>query len=468
MKKILLSVSGIKQMAMVLLAVVILLPVSARAEIKAGSVEITPFGGFNLFEKSQNLKDNFLYGGRLGYNFTKYFGVEGAVEFINTGVDNTSIVGAKEGQYRATRQNGSPVNRVDMVSYHVDAVYHFMPEGNFNPFIVAGIGGTHYRPSISTDDMTTINFGVGAKYWLADNIALRVDVRDNVVSELFQEAYHNINATAGIVFAFGGAEKSSSAAKSEPAAAAVVEDKDTTAPYVTLVIPYNGSEDVPLQRKVRAAFSESMDPATINAATFTLYQGTTPVPGKVATPTDKTASFTEDTDLTPGTQYTGRITTGVKDLAGNPLATDYVWSFTTAPAPDPKVVTKVEKKVIYISKLVVLEDAHFEFDKATLTPLGKEIIRQNIQIMKDNPDLKIRIAGYTSAAGTTEYNQGLSERRADTVMTFMVNEGGIVPERLDTIGYGETRPAVYEVNPSEHESKAAKANMRVLFEIIVK
>jgi Outer membrane protein and related peptidoglycan-associated (lipo)proteins len=61
----------------------------------------------------------------------------------------------------------------------------------------------------------------------------------------------------------------------------------------------------------------------------------------------------------------------------------------------------------------------------------------------------------------------LSERRAAAVKTYLIDEGGIASDRLDTIGYGETRPAVYEAKPSDLESKAAKANMRVLFEVIV-
>jgi outer membrane protein OmpA-like peptidoglycan-associated protein len=65
------------------------------------------------------------------------------------------------------------------------------------------------------------------------------------------------------------------------------------------------------------------------------------------------------------------------------------------------------------------------------------------------------------------YNQALSERRANAVQAYLINEGLIAPERLSTIGYGETNPAMYEAAPKELYSKAAKANMRVLFEITV-
>lgn len=80
----------------------------------------------------------------------------------------------------------------------------------------------------------------------------------------------------------------------------------------------------------------------------------------------------------------------------------------------------------------------------------------------------VNIAGYASASGTAKYNQSLSERRAKAVQECLIQEGLITPDRLSTIGYGETKPAEYEVASKGLYSKAAKANMRVLFEIIVK
>jgi outer membrane protein OmpA-like peptidoglycan-associated protein len=119
-------------------------------------------------------------------------------------------------------------------------------------------------------------------------------------------------------------------------------------------------------------------------------------------------------------------------------------------------------------KFILLEDEHFDFDKSTLTKEAEVILLRNIQVMKENPGIKVRIAGYASASGTEEYNQKLSERRAKTVEDYLIKEGGIAPERLTKIGYGETRPATYEPIPANINSKAAKSNMRVLFEVIVK
>jgi outer membrane protein OmpA-like peptidoglycan-associated protein len=149
-----------------------------------------------------------------------------------------------------------------------------------------------------------------------------------------------------------------------------------------------------------------------------------------------------------------------------------------AAAPEPEKVVilasepRVEEKVMVAAaepKIIVLafEDVHFDFDKSTLKPGARTILKRNIQLLKDNPNAHVRIAGYTSASGTEEYNQKLSERRAKAVEEYLISEGIIAPDRLTMIGYGESDPAMYEAAPKELYSKAAKANMRVLFEIVV-
>ena len=108
---------------------------------------------------------------------------------------------------------------------------------------------------------------------------------------------------------------------------------DTTAPTVSSTIPANAATGVAINSAVTATFSEAMDPLTLTT-TFTLEeQGLTPVSGTV-TYADVTATFTPSSSLAPSTVYTATITTGVKDLAGNALASNYVWSFTTA-TPTP-------------------------------------------------------------------------------------------------------------------------------------
>src|SRR5438309_2358116 len=108
---------------------------------------------------------------------------------------------------------------------------------------------------------------------------------------------------------------------------------DTTAPTVTFTVPTNAATGVAISQKIAVASSEAVDPLTITTANFTLKQGTTPVAGTVSY-AGVTATFTPASALAPLTAYTATITTGARDLAGNALATDFSWSFTTGVTPD--------------------------------------------------------------------------------------------------------------------------------------
>jgi hypothetical protein len=108
---------------------------------------------------------------------------------------------------------------------------------------------------------------------------------------------------------------------------------DITPPTVSFTFPANAATGVPLNSQLVATFSEPMNPLTINSAAFTLMQGTTVVTALVSY-AGVTAVFTPAGDLVPLTNYTATITTGPTDLAGNALATDFVWSFTTGVTPD--------------------------------------------------------------------------------------------------------------------------------------
>lgn len=117
-------------------------------------------------------------------------------------------------------------------------------------------------------------------------------------------------------------------------------------------------------------------------------------------------------------------------------------------------------------KVVVFGDTYFAFNESTLNTEATNQLDVNIQSLKENPQMHVRMAGYTSAEGTDADNQLLSEQRAAAVRDYLVTQG-IAPDRISVIGYGRTRPAVFEVTPSDSNSAAAQANMRVLFEVVV-
>jgi hypothetical protein len=106
---------------------------------------------------------------------------------------------------------------------------------------------------------------------------------------------------------------------------------DNTRPTVTFTTPEMGDTAVPVNTIISAAFSEAMEPSTINNSTFTLRHGATADSGTV-TYSGVTAVFA--VVLLPNTDYTATITTGAEDLADNALESDYVWTFRTGSAAD--------------------------------------------------------------------------------------------------------------------------------------
>ncbi len=420
-----------KTMMVLLLGLLVLvLAAPAFAENQAGTTTLSPFTGLYVFDGKQNMDNGQYTGLRAGYNFTKSLGAEAVFGWV----PSESV------------PNGD--RQVNVFRYGIDALYHFMPDSNLVPFIAVGLADNHFDgPSgVPKHDRGMIDYGVGVKWSIVDTVALRGDIRRSSFSD-GGDGRANMEYTVGVTIALGMEKK---------AVAAIPLAADTTAPEVVCTSPDGGVTGVAIDRNITATFSKEMDRRTITTSTFTVKNGTTPVNGKV-TFAGTTATFKPASELEKGATYTATIVAGVKDLSGNALANSYVWSFTTIPAP--KIVPAV---------LISLEDSHFAFDSAALTEDGKTILNYNAKILKENPKMKIRIAGYTSASGTAEYNQKLSERRATSVKNYLVKEGGVAEDRLTKIGYGETRPAEYEPVPSHIYSEAAKANQRVLFEIIVK
>ena len=115
---------------------------------------------------------------------------------------------------------------------------------------------------------------------------------------------------------------------------------DISPPTVTVTDPANTATGIPLNQPIAITFSKAMDPKTITATTITLSQGTTPVAATV-TYSDNIATLTLAGNLTPNKVYTGTVTTGAKDVAGNAMSSNYTFNFTTSVAVDvtPPVVS---------------------------------------------------------------------------------------------------------------------------------
>jgi OOP family OmpA-OmpF porin len=103
--------------------------------------------------------------------------------------------------------------------------------------------------------------------------------------------------------------------------------------------------------------------------------------------------------------------------------------------------------------LVVLTGSHFAFDSSTLTPEAIHQLSDTLQALQDDPELRIRIDGYTDSIGSDAYNLRLSERRAEAVKRYLVSEG-IAPSRIETRGLGESSPV------ADNATEAGRAQNR--------
>lgn len=113
----------------------------------------------------------------------------------------------------------------------------------------------------------------------------------------------------------------------------------------------------------------------------------------------------------------------------------------TVPNQEKSETFYVDFYLASISKPVLIENIFYDFDKATLRPESKEALDELIVMLEDNPNVTIELMAHTDRKGSEEYNMNLSQRRAQSVVDYLI-AGGIEKERLTPAGYGKSRPKV--------------------------
>ncbi|MBI5764730.1 MAG: Ig-like domain-containing protein [Planctomycetes bacterium] len=179
---------------------------------------------------------------------------------------------------------------------------------------------------------------------------------------------------------------------------------DTTAPTVVSTNPTDMATGVPLNKKITATFSEAMDSSTISAASLTVVgPGAAPISGDVTyAAVGTTATFTPVSNLTVNTTYTVTITTAARDLAGNALALNIVWTFTTGATADTSAPTVVSTNPA---------------NTATDVPINKKI---NATFSEAMDPLTITIANYSvTGPGAVPVTGTVSYDSAGKIATFV-------------------------------------------------
>jgi outer membrane protein OmpA-like peptidoglycan-associated protein len=107
-------------------------------------------------------------------------------------------------------------------------------------------------------------------------------------------------------------------------------------------------------------------------------------------------------------------------------------------------VTKSEEYTLQfplasITAPVLIDNIFYDFDKATLRPESAEALDQLVALLNENPNVTIELSAHTDYRGSEEYNKRLSQRRAESVVNYLI-EHGIASDRLTPVGYGKERP----------------------------
>src|SRR5690606_30239858 len=119
-----------------------------------------------------------------------------------------------------------------------------------------------------------------------------------------------------------------------------------------------------------------------------------------------------------------------------------------------------------LNRTFVLENIYYDFDKADIRPDAARELDKLVQLLADNPEIKIELSSHTDSVASVEYNLDLSQRRAESAVNYLIQRG-ISPDRLVPKGYGELRPIARNTNPDGTDNPQGRAkNRRTEFKIL--
>ena len=127
--------------------------------------------------------------------------------------------------------------------------------------------------------------------------------------------------------------------------------------------------------------------------------------------------------------------------------------------------------ILYIQKVqkekeIQLNNIYFDYQSAALKEISKKEIDLLYDILINNPQFRIEIGAHTDSKGTAQYNEDLSQKRAQSVVDYLLDKG-IHAERLEAKGYGESKPIAPNTNEDGSDNeKGRQLNRRIAFKII--
>jgi OOP family OmpA-OmpF porin len=448
---------------------------TAGAENRAETFSLTPFVGGYTFDGKQHLDTAPVIGVRGGYNFTDRLGAEAVFDYVKT---------------EGTRSS----NKSSVYNYHADLLYHFFPSAKAVPFLMAGYGGI----TVDTDNAQryskgAFNYGAGLKYAMSEKVELRGEVRHIMFKT--SETLNNLEYGVGLGFLFGGAKPAPASVAApvpppapKPEPAPVAEQPKALAPVAALSAAPGtvdkGAQSL-LSWSCRNATSASITPGigqvslqgsqSVTPSDSSDYTLTCSGAGGTATSSSKVAvtvpapviidsdndGVPDNLDKCPGTPP------GVKvDAVGCPLDTDKdgVPDYLDK-CPETPAGMHVDKDGCSPETLTIKLDVEFDTAKADIKKKYHDEIGKVAEFLNKYPTVTGTIEGHTDNVGDAGMNKKLSQRRADSVLKYLVEKYGVDSKRLTAVGYGKERPVAYnKTAEGRQQNRRTVAN----FETVIK
>jgi peptidoglycan-associated lipoprotein len=143
---------------------------------------------------------------------------------------------------------------------------------------------------------------------------------------------------------------------------------------------------------------------------------------------------------------------------------------------DPRTLKELVTNITYDTLLILdrkapneifaLDNIYFGFDQHNINSAAAKELDKLVQILTDNPEIRIEMGSHTDSVDTEEYNARLSQRRAESTVAYLISKG-ISPTRLVAKGYGESKPIARNTNPDGTDNSAGRdKNRRTEFKIL--
>jgi len=398
--------------------------------IKPRSVSVDLFGGYHVFfQEEENFRNNGIFGGGIGFNFNEFVGLEAAVRYVPT----------------LTHQRERAAH---VLLPKMDLIFH-MGKWPAVPYLSAGVGmrylqikrtaegsGTEYdfQPKNPDTDFAW-DAGGGVKILFISRLGLRIDARYTmiigpaneeeavVVGDMLRDTWDNLSITAGIFALIGGPPD-------DPDGDGIPSKVDDCPDVPEDFDDFEDWDGCPEEDNDADTFLDWEDDCPNHA--------------------EDEDGF-EDADGCPETDndYDG-VLDGDDVCPNDPENANGYEDEDGCPDEVPRNLTKI---------VGVIRGINFKVDSDELKPSSYSVLDEAAATLLKYDDIALEIQGHASAEGDDDYNMDLSQRRAESVMRYLISKG-ISERRLVAIGYGETRPL------EEDTPDGRVINRRVEFHLI--